>query len=96
MSLAAPEFRRARPDWSAPARRPARAARAQPRPFVDPRDHRADRDRVAFLDQLLGSVPATGDGTSTLTLSVSRLAIGSSAATASPGFFSHWRERRLR
>ena len=22
--------------------------------FVDPRDHRADRDRVAFLDQLLG------------------------------------------
>ena len=42
------------------------------------------------------SVPATGDGTSTATLSVSRLAIGSSAATASPGFFSHWRERRLR
>src|SRR5207342_2919792 len=36
------------------------------------------------------STPATGDGTSTLTLSVSRLAIGSSAATASPGFFSHW------
>ena len=33
--------------------------------------------------------PATGAGTSTLTLSVSRLAIGSSAATASPGFFSH-------
>src|SRR6476660_2541696 len=33
--------------------------------------------------------PATGDGTSTLTLSVSRLAIGSSAATASPGFFNH-------
>src|SRR3954447_21140201 len=36
------------------------------------------------------STPATGDGTSTLTLSVSRLAIGSSWATASPGFFSHW------
>ena len=34
--------------------------------------------------------PAIGEGTSTLTLSVSRLAIGSSAATASPGFFSHW------
>src|SRR5581483_4358702 len=34
--------------------------------------------------------PATGEGTSTLTLSVSRLAIGSSAATASPGFLSHW------
>src|SRR3546814_8509194 len=32
--------------------------------------------------------PATGDGTSTATLSVSRLAIGSSSATASPGFFS--------
>src|SRR3546814_7771162 len=35
-------------------------------------------------------VPATGDGTSTATLSVSRLAMGSSAFTASPGFFSHW------
>src|SRR3546814_20853021 len=33
--------------------------------------------------------PATGDGTSTATLSVSRLAIGSSTATASPGCFSH-------
>jgi hypothetical protein len=33
--------------------------------------------------------PATGEGTSTATLSVSRLAIGSSTATASPGFFSH-------
>ena len=33
--------------------------------------------------------PATGLGTSTETLSVSRLAIGSSAATASPGCFSH-------
>jgi hypothetical protein len=34
--------------------------------------------------------PATGEGTSTATLSVSRLAIGSSAFTGSPGFFSHW------
>ena len=33
--------------------------------------------------------PATGDGTSTATLSVSRLAIGSSTATGSPGCFSH-------
>ena len=33
--------------------------------------------------------PATGEGTSTATLSVSRLAIGSSAATGSPGCFSH-------
>jgi hypothetical protein len=39
---------------------------------------------------MLAIVPATGEGTSTATLSVSRLAIGSSAATASPGFFSHW------
>ena len=39
------------------------------------------------------STPATGEGTSTLTLSVSRLAIGSSAFTASPGFFSHSGER---
>src|SRR5215218_1567480 len=35
------------------------------------------------------STPADGDGTSTLTLSVSSVAMGSSAATASPGFFSH-------
>jgi len=34
--------------------------------------------------------PAAGALTSTATLSVSRLAIGSSAATASPGCFSHW------
>src|SRR5919199_1705681 len=34
-------------------------------------------------------VPATGDGTSTATLSVSRLAIGSSAFTPSPRFFRH-------
>jgi hypothetical protein len=34
-------------------------------------------------------VPATGDGTSTETLSVSSAAIGSSAATGSPGCFSH-------
>src|SRR3546814_8184824 len=34
--------------------------------------------------------PATGEGTSTATLSVSRLAIGSSTATASPGCLSHW------
>ena len=33
--------------------------------------------------------PATGEGTSTATLSVSRLAIGSSSATASPGCLSH-------
>src|SRR5687767_15464026 len=33
---------------------------------------------------------STGEGTSTATLSVSRLATGSSALTASPGFFSHW------
>ena len=33
--------------------------------------------------------PATGLGTSTDTLSVSRLAIGSSTATLSPGCFSH-------
>ena len=33
--------------------------------------------------------PATGDGTSTATLSVSRLAIGSSASPASPGCLSH-------
>ena len=33
--------------------------------------------------------PATGEGTSTETLSVSRLAIGSSAATLSPGCLSH-------
>ena len=33
--------------------------------------------------------PATGEGTSTATLSVSRLAIGSSTATASPGCLSH-------
>jgi hypothetical protein len=41
------------------------------------------------LTSVSAITPATGDGTSTLTLSVSRLAIGSSAATASPGFFSH-------
>ena len=35
-------------------------------------------------------MPATGEGTSIATLSVSRLAIGSSMATASPGFFNHW------
>ncbi len=35
------------------------------------------------------STPATGEGTSIATLSVSRLAIGSSTATASPGCFSH-------
>ena len=35
------------------------------------------------------NTPATDDGTSTATLSVSRLAIGSSTATASPGCFSH-------
>jgi hypothetical protein len=34
--------------------------------------------------------PADGAFTSTATLSVSRLASGSSAATASPGCFSHW------
>src|SRR5687767_8398043 len=33
--------------------------------------------------------PATGAGTSTATLSVSRLAIGSSSLTGSPGFLSH-------
>ena len=34
--------------------------------------------------------PATGDITSIATLSVSRLAMGSSTATASPGCLSHW------
>ena len=36
------------------------------------------------------STPLLGEGTSTVTLSVSRLAMGSSSATGSPGFFSHW------
>src|SRR6476469_8557200 len=36
------------------------------------------------------STPPTGEGTSTVTLSVSKLAIGSSSATASPGCFNHW------
>ena len=47
------------------------------------------------LNNCSASMPATGDGTSTATLSVSRLAIGSSSATASPGFFSHCAERRF-
>jgi hypothetical protein len=36
------------------------------------------------------STPATGAGTSIATLSVSRLTMGSSSATVSPGFLSHW------
>jgi hypothetical protein len=43
-------------------------------------------------DELLAHHAGDGDGTSTATLSVSRLAIGSSAFTASPGFFQPFAE----
>ena len=42
------------------------------------------------LTEISPKVPAAGAGTSTETLSVSNSTIGSSMATASPGFFNHW------
>jgi 2-oxoglutarate dehydrogenase E1 component len=46
--------------------------------------------RPVYAGRASSASPATGDGTSTATLSVSRLAIGSSALTGSPGFLIHW------
>ena len=68
----------------------AAVAAAGARAFLDRAEHRADGDRRALLGPDLASTPAAGAGTSTVTLSVSSSTSGSSALTASPGFFNHW------
>ena len=70
--------------------RPAAAASVAPSSAVSiDRDLGVVRDRRAFLDEDLASVPSNGDGTSALTLSVMTSSSGSYLSTWSPGCFSH-------
>ena len=55
----------------------------------DPREHGADVDRHAHLDEDLGHAPAAGDGISMSILSVETSQIVSSASTQSPTRLCH-------
>ena len=90
---AAPESRPRRQGWSSRPQRPRAGAggagAAAAFPLSSTRAITAPTATVSpALTSCSASTPATGEVTSTLTLSVSSSAIPSSAATASPGFLS--------